>query len=60
MFFFVFFINLERHKSFAYLPKNWDQNQVVHFKNFIWWDGLILKFLEKVFRRDERPQGIEE
>jgi len=28
--FFVFFIDLERPKSFAYLPKKWDQNQVVH------------------------------
>jgi len=28
--FFVVFIDLERHKYFAYLPKNWDQNQVVH------------------------------
>jgi len=27
----VVFIDLERHKSFSYLPKNWDQNQVVHF-----------------------------
>jgi len=28
--FFVVFIDLKRHKSFAYLRKNWDQNQVVH------------------------------
>jgi len=28
--FFVIFIDLESHKSFAYLPKDWDQNQEVH------------------------------
>jgi len=30
---FVIFIDLKRHKSFAYIPKNWDQNHVVHLKN---------------------------
>ena len=37
-FFFVVFINLEKNKSFAYLPKSWDQNQVVHSQNrFVSW-----------------------
>jgi len=30
VYYFIVFIDLERHKSFAYLPKKWDQNQVVH------------------------------
>jgi len=33
--FLVVFIDLERHNSVAYLPKNWDQNQVVHSKIYL-------------------------
>jgi len=31
--FWYFLFDLERPKSFAYLRKNWDQNQVVHSEN---------------------------
>ena len=30
---FVVFIGLKRYKSFAYIPKEWDQNHVVHIEN---------------------------
>jgi len=33
-FFLVVFIDLKRYKSFAYIPKKWDQNHVVHLENF--------------------------
>jgi len=33
--FFVFFIDLKRYESFAYIPKKWDQNHAVHLENYL-------------------------
>jgi len=44
----VVFIDLERHKSFAYIPKRGSKSCSSPQK-FIWWAVLILEFLKMDF-----------
>jgi len=47
--FFVVFIDLERHKVFCLNTQKLGSKSCSSPQKFIWWVGLILRFLEKGF-----------
>jgi len=59
MYVFVVFIDLERHKPFAYIPKVGSKScsSPQNFRLASWID---FKSLKKCFGEDKKPKGVEE